>query len=276
MSIKIKTTDIDTEKVSEDLHIEIPTSKYTKNKKPQYVYPYKLTDNNDLYLPFGYAMKSIKEDKRPPRDFFPKSVFTFSATLRPHQEEVRKEALYHLNKHGSVMISCFCGFGKCLKLNTPIIMYDGSIKMVQNIKVGDKLMGDDSTSRVVLSTCTGQEQMYDIVPIKGETFGCNESHILSLKFSGHKSITWDTSRTSYIVKWFDKINIKCRCKCFREYNSAEEFLETITDDAIIDISVRDYLKLPIGIKTKLRLYHVPIEFNEVDTDIDPFFTTQYN
>lgn len=270
MSIKVKTTDIDTEKVSEDLHIELPASRYAKNKKPQYVYPYRLTDNNDLYLPFGYAMKLLKKDCRPSREFFPQSTFKFNATLRENQEEVKKEALHFLNTHGVVMISAYPGFGKCLKLNTPVIMYDGSIKMVQDIKIGDKLMGDDSTARNVLNTCTGQEQMYDIVPDKGEPFGCNESHILSLKFSGHKTIIWDIKQTSYFVRWFDKINMKCRCKYYNNYKDAEKFCDSIKDNEIIDISVKDYLKLAVCIKTKLKLYHVPLEFNEIDIIIDPY------
>jgi len=54
------------------------------------------------------------------------------------------------------------GYGKCHGVNTPIIMYDGMIKMVQNIKVGDLLMGDNLTPRIVLSLATGTEQMYKI------------------------------------------------------------------------------------------------------------------
>lgn len=71
--------------------------------------------------------------------------------------------------------------GKCLALNTPILMYDGSIKMVQDVVNGDLLMGDDSLPRKVMSTTTGKEEMYEVVPNKGMTWGCNKSHILSLR-----------------------------------------------------------------------------------------------
>lgn len=37
--------------------------------------------------------------------------------------------------------------GKCFGINTPIRMYDGTVKMVQDIKEGDEIMGDDSTKR---------------------------------------------------------------------------------------------------------------------------------
>ena len=41
-------------------------------------------------------------------------------------------------------------------------MYDGTIKKVQNIVVGDILMGDDSTPRNVLTLARGRETMYTI------------------------------------------------------------------------------------------------------------------
>ena len=43
------------------------------------------------------------------------------------------------------------GVGKCHGKGTKILMYDGTIKNVEDIKKGDQLMGDDSTPRIVLS-----------------------------------------------------------------------------------------------------------------------------
>jgi superfamily II DNA or RNA helicase len=102
---------------------------------------------------------------------------TFSGTLRHHQ----KEALQAFKGNGVLCLPC--GQGKCLGIDTPILMFDGSVKMVQDVLVGDVLMGDDSTPRNVLSTCTGQEMLYDVIPTKGNTYRVNESHILSLKYS---------------------------------------------------------------------------------------------
>lgn len=73
------------------------------------------------------------------------------------------------------------GTGKCLGKDTPILMFNGSIKKVQDVVVGDKLMGPDSKERVVLSTTVGREEMFRITPVKGDSWECNGSHILSLK-----------------------------------------------------------------------------------------------
>ena len=74
------------------------------------------------------------------------------------------------------------GSGKCLGKDTPILMYDGTIKMVQDIIVGDLLMGDDSSPRTILSLARGTEQLYSIYLLNDmNSFVCNESHILCLK-----------------------------------------------------------------------------------------------
>jgi len=73
-----------------------------------------------------------------------------------------------------------CGRGKCLGKDTPILMYDSTIKKVQHVKVGDKIMGDDSTPRIVQTLARGRETMYKIHTDSGH-YIVNESHILSLK-----------------------------------------------------------------------------------------------
>ena len=81
------------------------------------------------------------------------------------------------------------GSGKCLGKDTPILMYDGTIKKVQDIIVGDKLMGNNSLPRNVLSITSGIDMLYKITPVKGDPYIVNESHILSLKFgSGEDSV----------------------------------------------------------------------------------------
>lgn len=71
------------------------------------------------------------------------------------------------------------GTGKCHGIDTEILMYDGTIKKVQDIKVGDQLMGDDSTPRNVLELCRGRENMYKVIQ-GNDIYTVNESHILSL------------------------------------------------------------------------------------------------
>jgi len=77
-------------------------------------------------------------------------------------------------------LACPSGHG-CHGIDTPIMMYDGSIKAVQDVRVGDKLMGDDGISpRNVLSLARGKEEMYRFRYRNGVERVYNKSHILYL------------------------------------------------------------------------------------------------
>ena len=73
--------------------------------------------------------------------------------------------------------------GKCFGKGTPILMYSGAVKAVEDIQIGDMLMGDDSTPRRVMSLARGREAMYWVRQNKAMDYRVNESHILSLKRS---------------------------------------------------------------------------------------------
>lgn len=124
--------------------------------------------------------------------------------------------------------------GKCLERGTPVLMFDGSIKKVEDIVPGDIIMGDDSTKRNVLSIARGQETMYKVVPKKGKTWGCNESHILSLKFS-----------------------------------SDNVYKKNKKNDTI-NISVSDFLKLSKRAQKHLMQYKVPVEYPENTHAVEPY------
>ncbi len=126
------------------------------------------------------------------------------------------------------------GTGKCHTKGTKILMYNGTIKNVEDVIVGDKLMGDDSTPRTVLSLATGQENCYEIIPNKfGDKFGVNESHILVLYVSPTK-----------------KGNSK-----------------------IVEMSVKDYLKQNNTFKHHAKLIRTKVDFYSkvIIPDIDPYF-----
>jgi hypothetical protein len=78
------------------------------------------------------------------------------------------------------------GAGKCFGKNTPILMYDGTIKMCQDVEVGDVIMGDDSSPRNVLETHRGEGRLFKVVPIKGDPYVVNSEHLLCLKSSGER------------------------------------------------------------------------------------------
>lgn len=121
--------------------------------------------------------------------------------------------------------------GKCFSPDTDFLMYDGTIKNVKDLKVGDELMGYDSNPRKILSLTSGYDQMYEIKPKKGDSHVVNSSHILTLKHNN------PTKSQTYIY----------------------------------DISLKDYLKNKESTKNKLSyLFSEKINFKEQETDLDPY------
>ena len=110
MSRRVKISELsekELEKISEELCVQKEASKYAFSQKPEYITLYRDVEN-DLYIPFSYG----KKYPRPERDIFSEMGKKFKGELREEQKVVRKEAIDTLNKTGSVMISCYPGFGK--------------------------------------------------------------------------------------------------------------------------------------------------------------------
>lgn len=74
------------------------------------------------------------------------------------------------------------GSGKCLKINTLVVMYDGSLKKIQDIQVGDLVMGPDSKPRRVLELHRGRAPMYRVDQVRGESYTVCKGHLLELDY----------------------------------------------------------------------------------------------
>lgn len=95
-----------------------------------------------------------------------------------------------LVKQEITLILAKTSIGKCLGKDTPVLLSNGRVKLVQDIETGDTLLGPDGSSRNVLSTVKGREAMYRIEQDKGITYEVNESHILSLVYTANGSKRW--------------------------------------------------------------------------------------
>lgn len=169
------------------------------------------------------------------------------------------------------------GTGKCHKKDTPILMYDGNIKMVQDIQIGDLLMGDDSKPRKVLSLARGEDEMYDIIPVKGDKYTVNQEHILCLKVSGFPKMSHDKiNNYNYNIQWVENNKFKSKTFTYNKNNQLEkqkaalEFLDSIKNEQVIEISVKDYLKLSKSKKGILKGYKCGVEFTNKEIPFDPY------
>ena len=156
-------------------------------KGVQTEYPAYRETPNKYYVPRHYGEKKFgiaPESKLPEGEDI---HIEFQGQLREYQTNIVDKFVNHVKQHpqgGGGLIELRCGGGKCLAKDTPVMLSNGDIRLVQDIQVGDKLMGDDGTPRKVLSLARGKERMYTVSEswVHGNShYTVNESHILSLR-----------------------------------------------------------------------------------------------
>lgn len=153
---------------------------------------------------------------------------------RTYMKEFTSEDISSISR---VVVDMGNPLAKCLAKDTLVLMYDGSKKLVQDIKPDDLIMGPDSGPRTIESISSGKEMMYEITSLdvnRNIKYGCNESHILTLKY------------------------------CSDDYR-----YDVIKGD-ILDISIKDYLKLPNRQKRLLQGFTVGVEYEKKNIPIPPY------
>jgi len=97
------------------------------------------------------------------------------------------------------------GIGKCLGAGTKVLMFDGTLRKVEDVAVGDSLMGPDSKPRRVLSLSRGTGMMYWVRQSKGIDYRTNSEHILSL---WERKEIWEKHRKVGSRKQYVEISVK--------------------------------------------------------------------
>ena len=157
--------------------------------------------------------------------------------LRPYQQE----CIDAIPDEGSYLVQMATGLGKCFARGTKILMHDGSIKNVEDIKQGELVMGVDSQPRAVKGLARGTEEMFEISPTKGDPYTVNKSHILSLKITniGRKRVSDNRGN---------------------KYKAGD----------IVNISVRDYLECSKTFKHVAKGWRVGVDFDWQWIEIPPY------
>ena len=136
--------------------------------------------------------------------------------------------------------------GKCLDPNTEVLMYDGSLKKAKDIRIGDQLMGPDSTPRNVLQLGSGRSTMYKIIPNKGAPYIVNKHHILTFVVTKGKGKNLVHDGAHY------------------------------KDGDLVDIPVEEYIRFAPSRKARLKGIRTGVEFPErAIPSFDPYFVGLY-
>ena len=124
----------------------------------------------------------------------------------------------------------------CHAKDSAIVMADGSRKMVQDIKVGDKLMGVNGQTRVVESLIRGNDKLFKVNQSKAKSYIVNEGHVLSLIYIGeetYKNIEYGMT-VNITVHDFMNLNeeMKSKFNGYKEDGTLSNI--TITEDEVDD------------------------------------------
>lgn len=137
--------------------------------------------------------------------------------LRDYQQEASDAAIdfLHDGKKQNGLIIAPTG---CHAKGTYILMYNRQLKKVEDVELGDLVMGDDGTPRKVLKLHHGKDEIYKITPSNGRPFIVNGGHILRL------------------------------------WNATKVYKRKDTDVIYDEVSVSDYLQKSFTYKRIFRLY----------------------
>lgn len=130
--------------------------------------------------------------------------------------------------------------GKCFAENTIIKIDKKRMKTIQDIKVGDNIIGSDNfTFKKVARTTSGEGKLYIVKQSNGNDYIVNKYHILCLKL-----------------------------RVLSDFNM--EYLKLVSyyhfEDNTIDIDIREYFRLPDKIREALVGFDS--DYNEIDISIE--------
>lgn len=98
--------------------------------------------------------------------------------LRPYQEKAVAAVEGEFSRGvRSTLIVLATG---CHAIGSKVLTADGNVVAVENVHVGDFLLGMDGTPRRVIAVHHGEKPCYEITPTKGNPFVVTEDHVLSL------------------------------------------------------------------------------------------------
>jgi DNA repair exonuclease SbcCD nuclease subunit len=135
----------------------------------------------------------------------------------------------------------------CFGGDVKVKMWDGSVKFARDILIGDKLVGDDYTSRTVKRVVYGQGKMFKVKQYNRITndivseYTVSASHILTLVLPTN-ILYWDNNNNVY-VSWFTRDSKLCSHSSgdITEMNTCLK--STAITNGKFDITVTDYLLL---------------------------------
>lgn len=183
--------------------------------------------------------------------------------------------------------------------STKILMYDNTVKEIQNIIAGDLIWGDDNKHRTVIETFKGENELYLVQQSKAESYITTINHPLVLRATSVSVLCYNQKGRSkdYVVIYYVKCeNAICKKNCCKKgfkyrtllYDTEEEGIQIknlittgqfdpayVKEGDVSILSAFDYLNM---CTKDIRLYKLkgykvpyPVLKNNYKLPLDPYF-----
>lgn len=191
---------------------------------------------------------TIKSEDDQEKSFTYNYVYDIGTKQEKIYEDIGQQVVNNAHKGYN---GCVFAYGQtgCFVKDTPIMLYSGMYKPVQNITTQDTIMGDDSTPRKVLKLIQGTQDMYDIYDADTNQFKycVNLDHIMVFK----------KFKDFYTDQMLDMLHSKCDTSYF----------DMLDHSQIYEIPLADYFKMPD--KHRYACYMNNVKFSHVpDKNLD--------
>ena len=117
----------------------------------------------------------------------------------------------------------------CFAPGTEVLMFNGETRKVEEVKIGDVLMGDDNTPRIVQELYHDEEEMFEIQPNKGDSYTVNLKHDLVLEYEGERTIISVREYLEQAPVW------KSKCKLIRSSGINWDYQEVSIDPYVLGL-----------------------------------------
>lgn len=164
-----------------------------------------------------------------------------------------------------------------LECNEKILLYNGKFKFCNELEQTDILMSSDNKPIKILDIKEEINDLYNVIPIKGESFIIGLNHTLSIRLSNNAVIEYSSKSNTYRIHWIDKGQTKSISFKFNNENKektfkkVEQYKSTINvKNQVFKSSLINYIEKSKSWKTYYKLYRTGIEYAKIDIELDPY------
>ncbi|KAJ1967880.1 hypothetical protein IWQ62_001577, partial [Dispira parvispora] len=167
----------------------------------------------------------------------------------------------------------------CLRVGTELLDATGQVVKVEQLQVGNQIMGEDGTPRTILRLTQGHAELFEIDDGFGEPYVVTENHVLCLQATD-SVVTVLRNQTGYTCYWYEGVYQRQNTFLNRDHGSAElawlaarQYLQTVVTvwpGEVIHVKVCECQQASPAFFRDFVGYYAPLQFSPAPVPVDPY------